>query len=101
MSYNRTENYSLAPKNLSDFGSMFHDLGYDKYHAVGPHSVMTDTRTIGVDYEFSGWQLSLASPFSMLPTTPAEKLQGLASGLYMFIFTLPKTVAYGLSAIKN
>lgn len=86
---------------MSDLGSMFHDIGYDKYHAIGPNSVMTNTKTIGVDYEFIGWQLNLANPLSPFPTTPAEKLEGLASGLYMFISTLPKTVVYGLSAIKN
>jgi hypothetical protein len=100
LSYNLQENYSLPPTNRADFGSMIHDKGYDRHHAIGPSSVMTDTETIGVDYRFIGYELDLAiSPYN--GATLQEKGEGLANGLYMFIFTLPKTMAYGLSAIKN
>ena len=94
MSYNGQPNYSLAPKNLSDFGSMLHDISYDAVHAAGPNSVVHNVRTIPADYQFISWQLSLSSPFSIVPTSGAEKLQGLISGLYMFGATLPKTILY-------
>jgi hypothetical protein len=69
---------------------------------------MTDTRTIGVDYTFIAGQFNLASSFTGDDPTPEERFQGAASGTYMFLFTLPKTIAVGLyyvgdalSTIKN
>jgi hypothetical protein len=100
LSYDRSENYSLRPTNRADLGSMFHDKDYDSAHAIGPGSVFMDTDVIGADYKFIGYELDLGTN-SFNGATFTERWQGLANGLGMFLMTLPKTMAYGLSAVKN
>jgi len=87
-SFNRKDNYSYVPTDMSEYPAIGHDRRYDKLSINGLSGLLLDSRAIGADWRFVGEELATSKLQVGFKTQLNAKVLGIGLGL----FSLPKTI---------